>query len=174
MRRDRRACGDRNIRVPMRRIIIVGLACALGAVLASAARSSASRAHCGPALCIRAERGWYGSVSPGCCPSAAWVLFGNFWLPAKRAGQEGYPAVPRGKVLIVFSDFPLARATAHWPHVSQLRLPATPARKRVVSWHVRFAGRSVYVTVKFGSSRPNARMWQAANAKLKTVHRRQR
>ena len=153
---------------------MVGLACVLGAVLTSSARSFASRGHCGPALCIRAERGWFGSVGPGCCPPAAWVLFGNFRLPADAAGHEGYPSVPPGKVLIAFGDFPVVGTKARWRRVTRLRLPAKhPTRTRLVSWHVRFAGRAVYVDVKFGS-RPNARTWRLANANLATVHRKQR
>ena len=142
---------------------MVGLACVLGVVLTSSARSFASRGHCGPALCIRAERGWFGSVGHGCCPPAAWVLFGNFRLPADAAGHEGYPSVPPGKVLIAFGDFPVVGTKARWRRVTRLRLPAKhPTRARLVSWHVRFAGRAVYVDVKFrvASQRPHVAAWE--------------
>jgi hypothetical protein len=163
--------------VTMRRVLVMCLACALGAVLAGSARSFASRGgHCGPAVCIRAEQGWFGSVGPGVVNGhpAAWVLFGNFPFPADAAGHEGYPSVPGGKVLIAFSDFPVVGRYARWRRVTHLHLPARhPTRKRLVSWHVRFAGRAVYVDVKFGS-RPSARMWRLANGKLETVRRKQR
>src|SRR3954451_4082167 len=160
--------------VTIRRIVVVGLLCTLGTVPANSARSSAGRGHCGPALCIRAERGWFGSVGPGCCPPAAWVLFGNFRLPADAAGQKGSPSVPRGKVLIVFSDFPVSGIYARWRRVQHLRLPARyPTRKQLVACHVRFVGRAVAVDVKFGS-RPSAHMWRLADSKLGTVHRKQR
>jgi hypothetical protein len=92
----------------MRRIVVVGLACALGAVLTGSARPSAGRGHCGPELCIGAEKGWFSSIGPGVVNArpAAWVLAGNFWFPADAAGHEGDPSVPRAKVLITFSDFP--------------------------------------------------------------------
>jgi hypothetical protein len=162
--------------VKMRRVVVIGLACLLGAALAGSARSSASRGHCGPTLCIRAEQGWFGSVGPGVvnAHAAAWVLFGNFPFPADAAGNEGYPSVPRGEVLIAFSDFPVVGRYARWHRVTRLHLPERhPTRKRLFSWHVRFAGRAVYVAVKFGA-RPSARVWRLANAKLETVHRKQR
>ena len=155
---------------------MTGLACALVLVLAGSARSFASRGHCGPTLCVRAERGWFGSVGVGVVNAhpAAWVLFGNFRFPADAAGHKGYPSVPPGRVLVAFSDFPVVGTYARWRRVTRLQLPAEhPPRQRLVSWHVRFAGRAVYVDVKFGSP-PNASMWRLANAKLKTVHRKQR
>ena len=114
---------------------------------------------------------WLGRT--GVLSTAAWVLFGNFQFPAGAAGDEGYPSVPRGKVLISFGDFPVAGKSARWRRVTHLRLPTHPTRKRLVSWHVRFAGRAVYAAVKFGS-RPSARTWRLASAKLRTVHREQR
>jgi hypothetical protein len=101
------------------------------------------------------------------------VLFGNFWFPGDAAGHEGHPSVPPGKVLIAFGDFPVSGTYARWRHVTHLRLPSKrPKRKRLIAWHVRFAGRAVYVDVKFGS-RPSPSMWQLANAKLETVNRKQ-
>jgi hypothetical protein len=154
---------------------VVGLACALGAVLTTSARPFASRGNCGPALCIPAERGWFTSAGPGVVNArpAAWLLVGNFRFPADAAGHEANPSVPPGKVLIEFSDFPVVPAYARWRRVAQLRLPQHVTTKRLVSWHVRFAGRAVFLQVRFGS-RPSARMWRLANAKLETVHRKQR
>jgi hypothetical protein len=100
---------------------VVCLACALAAVLTSSARAFASRGNCGPVLCIRAERGWFSSVGPGVANArpAAWVLVGNFWFPADAAGHEGYPSIPRGKVLIGFSDFPVVGTYARWRRVTR-------------------------------------------------------
>jgi hypothetical protein len=162
--------------VTMRRVLVVCLACVLASVLAGSARAFASRGHCGPALCIRTDKGWFGSVGPGVANAhpAAWVLFGNFRFPADAAGHEGHPSVPGGRLLIAFSDFPVVGRYARWRRATYLHLPARhPTRKRLVTWHVRFAGRAVYVEVKFGS-RPSAPMWRLANAKLATVHRKQR
>jgi len=102
------------------------------------------------------------------------VLVGNFWFPADAAGHEGGPSVPRGKVLLAFSDFPVVGTYAHWRRVTHLRIPSKhPTTKRLVAWHVRFAGRAVFIEVRFGS-RPSFRMWRLANSKLETVHRKQR
>jgi hypothetical protein len=102
---------------------------------------------------------------------AAWVLFGNFWFPSDAAGHEGIPSVPPGKVLIVLGDWPVVRPYDHWRRVRRLGLPRHSTGKRVVSWHVRFAGRAVSLTVRFGSA-PTRRMRDLANAKLMGVHRR--
>jgi hypothetical protein len=101
------------------------------------------------------------------------VLFGNFWFPADAAGHEAKPSVPPGKALIVLGDFPVLRPYTHWPHVRRLRLPRDAAAKRVVRWHVRFAGRAVFLTVRFGSA-PTRQMRSLANAKLMAVYRKQR
>jgi len=154
---------------------VLGTVCMLGAALTGSARSFSSRGNCGPALCFRAERGWFGSVGPGVVNArpAAWVLFGNFWFPADAAGQEGTPSVPPGKVLIGLGDWPFVRPYDHWRRVRRLRLPRRAAAKRVVRWHVRFAGRAVFLTVRFGST-PTRQMRSLANAKLMAVYRRHR
>jgi hypothetical protein len=157
-------------------MVVVGLACLLGAVLTSSACAFASRGNCGPVLCISAQRGWFGSVGPGVVNGhpAAWVLFGNFRFPVDAAGREAGPRVPPGRLLISYSDFPVVGKYAHWRRVAHLGLPSRhPTTKRLVAWHVRFAGRAVYLNVKFGS-RPSGRMWRLANAKVKTIHRKRR
>jgi hypothetical protein len=151
----------------------VSVACALGAGVTSAALAFASRGNCGPALCFPRERGWFGSVGPGVVNArpAAWLLFGNFWFPADAAGHEGTPTVPPGKVLVWLGDWPVVRPyDLRLPRVRQLRLPRHTARKRSVRWHVRFAGRAVFVGVSFGST-PTRQMREAANAKLMGVYR---
>jgi hypothetical protein len=155
-----------------RRIVVVGLVCVLGAVLAGSAQSFASRGNCGPVLCIPTPQGWFSSVGPGVVDfhPAAWLLAGNFWFPGDAAGHEGTPSVPPGKVLISIGDFPVVSAFAQWHRVQRLRLPRHSGAKRVLSWHVRFAGRAVFLSVSFGSA-PSPRMRRLANARLLAIHR---
>jgi hypothetical protein len=161
--------------VVTRLVVVLSVSCALGAALTGSAGSFASRGNCGPALCFSVERGWYGSVGPGVVNArpAAWVLEGNFWFPADSAGHEGNPSVPQGRVLIALGDFPVVRRYNRWRRVGRLRLPQHATAKRVVSWHVRFAGRALFLTVRFGSA-PTRNMRRLANAKLMAVYRRPR
>ena len=174
-RMDLRTSPTRIGAVVVRRIVVLSVACALGAAMTSSALAFASRGNCGPALCFARERGWFGSVGPGVVNAhpAAWVLFGNFWFPADAAGQEGTPTVPPGKVLVWFGDWPVVRPYDRWRRVRRLRLPRHAAGKRIVRWHVRFAGRAVFVGVRFGSV-PTWQMRDLANAKLLGVYRRGR
>jgi hypothetical protein len=166
---------SRNLSVVRKRVVVLGVVCVLGAMLTGSARSFASRGNCGPALCFPRQRGWFGSVGPGVVNArpAAWVLFGNFWFPADAAGKEANPSVPPGKVLIALGDWPVVRPYDRWRRVRQLRLPRRGAAKRVVRWHVRFAGRAVFLTVRFGSA-PTKQMRGLANAKLMSVYRTRR
>jgi hypothetical protein len=151
---------------------VLCVACVMGAALTASALSFASRGNCGPALCFPGQRDWFGSVGPGVVNArpAAWVLFGNFWFPGDAAGHEGNPSVPPGKVLITLGDWPVVRPYDRWRRVRQLRLPRRATAKRVVSWHVRFAGRAVFLTVRFGSA-PTRQTRSLANAKLMGVYR---
>ena len=150
---------------------------ALGAALTGSTRTAQGRltfrGNCGPALCVPLARGWFGSVGPGVAAGrpAAWLLAGNFPFPPDAAAHEGAPSVPRGKVLISVGDFPVASAFVQWPRVERIRLPRPSTPKRVVSWHVRFHGRAVMLSVRFGS-RPDRRLRSVANATLSAVHRR--
>jgi hypothetical protein len=155
------------------RIVLLIFACGLALSMASAARPSTNRGTCGPALCAPKADGWFTSVGTGAVNSrpAAWILVGNFRFPVDAAGQEGTPAVPPGKVLIAFSDFPVVSAYARWRRVMRLHLPTGVPVGRSVVWHVRFAGRAVYVRARFGSQ-PTVETWQLANAKLKSVYRK--
>jgi hypothetical protein len=162
---------SRNVSVVTRRIVVLSVACVLGAALTTSAQAAGRRGHCGPALCFRVARGWFGSVGAGVVDArpAASVLFGNFWFPARAAGHEGYPSVPPGKVLVALGDLPVVPAYARWPRVQRLRLPRNAAAKRVLQWHVRFAGRAVFLTVRFGSA-PTRQMQRLTNAKLMAVY----
>jgi hypothetical protein len=99
------------------------------------------------------------------------MLAGNFRFASNYAGtHEGIPAVPRGKVLIALGDMiPVGRAR-HWPPVQRLDLSQRPIIKRAVSWHIRFAGRAVSVTVTFGS-KPDAHTIGLVGAVLASVSR---
>jgi hypothetical protein len=173
---DSNARDSRNLDVIASRLAVLLMAGALGTALAgsaSAANSGATvRGNCGPVLCISAARGWFGSVGPGVVEgrAAAWVLNGNFYLPADAAEHEGTPNVPRGKLLISFSDFPVVGRSLRWPRVKRLRLPQRGARQRVIAWHVRFRGRAVSLSVHFGST-PDRASRRLANLRLSAIHR---
>jgi hypothetical protein len=98
--------------------------------------------------------GWSGSVGHGTESGrpVAWILVGDFAFPATYAAtHEGIPAVPRRKLLIAIGDFVLVPPATHWQATKRLRLPPNPARYRTIAWHVRFAGRAVLLSVRFGS-----------------------
>jgi hypothetical protein len=120
-------------------------------------------------LCMRLPSGWSSVVSPGHVGGhpAAYLLAGNFRFH-RRPNQEARPDVPPHKVLIDIADFPLIGRWAHWRRVERLRLPKTV--KRTVSWHVRFAGRALFLSVSFGS-KPDARRLALVNARLASVRR---
>jgi hypothetical protein len=174
---DSDALGRRTIEVVPNRVAVVLVAVGFGTALAGSARPAESRStltgNCGPVLCFSAARGWFGSVGPGVVAgrSAAWLLAGNFRIPADAAEQEGTPSVPPGKLLISFSDFPLVGRSARWPRAKRLGLPRRPVVRRVVAWHVRFAGRALSLSVRFGST-PDAALRSLANARLSAIHRR--
>jgi hypothetical protein len=157
-------------------LITVG---ALGTMLAGPARPAEShltlRRSCGPVLCVPLARGWFSSVGWGVAAGrpAAWLLAGNFPFPADAAAHEGAPPVPPGKVLISIGDFPVLSAFHRWPRVARLRLPRPMTAKQVVSWHVRFSGRAVSLSIRFGS-RPDAQTRGLANARLSAIYRNRR
>ena len=78
--------------------------------------------------------------------------------------------MPPGKLLVSVGDFPILPAFAHWPRVSRLRLPPSSATVPVVSWRVRFLGRAVMLSVRFGE-RPDPRLRRLADATLSAVRR---
>lgn len=172
---DSKAQRSRSIGVVVKRVAVLTTVGLLATALTGSARPAEGRltftGNCGPVLCIPLARGWSGSVGTGVVDRhrAAWLLAGNFPLPAIAAGHEGTPSVPPGKVLISIGDFPIVSAFVHWPRVP--RLPRLVAAKRVVSWHVRFAGRAVFLSVRFGS-RPDRQIRSLANARLSAIHRR--
>jgi hypothetical protein len=116
---------------------------------------------------------WSGSVGFGSESGrpVAWILVGDFAFPADYvATHEGIPSVPRRSLVISIGDFVLMPPATHWQAVKRLRLPPNPARHRSVSWHVRFAGRAVLLSVRFGS-RPTSQAVARCNRVLAGVRR---
>jgi hypothetical protein len=172
---DSKAHHERRVDVVARTIAVLIALGAFGSALLTGTAQPAriqltSSGNCGPVLCIPLARGWSRSVGPGVAGGkpAAWLLAGNFPFPADAATREGTPPVPRGKVLISLGDFPVDSGSARWSRVARLRLPRFVGR--VVSWHVRFSGRAVMLSVRFGS-KPDAQIRRLANATLAAVHR---
>jgi hypothetical protein len=167
----------RTIGVVARRVALVIALGTLGAAFTGPARPAGSRltfrGTCGPALCVPLARGWSSSVGPGVAAGrpAAWLLAGNFRFPTDAATHEGAPSVRPGKLLISVGDFPILPAFAHWPLAARLRLPRSSTAVQVVSWRVRFLGRAVMLSVRFGST-PDAALRRLANATLAAVQRR--
>jgi hypothetical protein len=161
----------------MARLIVLAMA-ALGVdAAANAAQPSvaACRGVDGAKLCIGLPPGWYGSVAFGYVgrQSAAWMLAGNFRIPGDAAQQQALPSVPEGRVLISVGDFPVDERSApgatRWTRVSRLRLGPAVREKNVVR-NVRFAGRAVRLTVRFGSA-PTPRTRALVNERLLALRR---
>jgi hypothetical protein len=158
--------------------LAVSVLATLGVLTAHAAPAGqTSREISDGVLRVPLPPGWFGSVGPGTqiasgrAHGVAWILAGNFRFASDCvATHEGTPTLPSGKVLISIGDFVLVRQSLHWPQVSRLHLAQRPIRGRAVSWHVRFAGRAVSLTLQFGS-KPNARALQMVNAVLGSVAR---
>ncbi len=151
-------------------------------LLAAACRGTAvaaTRAVSDGILRVPLPRGWFGSVGPGTQGFAghphrvSWMLAGNFSFARDAAAHEGRPSVPPGKVLLSLGDFVLTGRTLHWRQTKRLHLPPRSIARGAISWHVRFAGRAVSLTVRFGS-KPNARTAALVNAVLGSVSRVQR
>jgi hypothetical protein len=104
------------------------------------------------ALRVPLPRGWSGSVGPGFQGKhpVAWIVLGNFALASDAARREGGPRVPTGKALVTIGDFVVSETSRRWPVVRTLEAPRS-------GWlRVRFAGRAVVVSVRYGleSDRP--------------------
>ncbi len=97
----------------------------------------------------------------------AWILIGNFRFPIGAATHEGQPTVPPHRILIWLGDFILDGPALHWQRVQHLRLP-NRRTGRVVLWHVRFAGRALWLGVRYGSP-PSERSRALVNAILESV-----
>lgn len=106
-------------------------------------------------LRVPVPRGGTGSINPGFQRGrrVAWVLVANFRFPADWGAKhrEGTPTVPSDGILITLGDFIPGAYSSDWPSVRTLHLPSSPAGSRIVSWNVRFAGRALRLSVRFGS-----------------------
>jgi hypothetical protein len=124
-------------------------------------------------LCMPLPRGWSHSVAFGHTPagSAAWMHAGNFRFSRSAARNEGFPGVPARRVLITIGDFPVfGNWGRKWPRVDRILLPARSVKERAFAWHVRFAGRALYLSVHFGLH-PNTRTRALVNRRLATLGR---
>lgn len=123
-------------------------------------------------FCLPLARGWHGSVGFEVADSrpAAWMLVGDFSFRKDAATHEGRPRIPPHRVLISIGDVPFIGGWAHWRRVECLRLPGHVTTRRVISWHVRFAGRVLLLSVRFGS-RPDDRTRRRVSARLASVRR---
>lgn len=172
---DSRPSHGRSIGEVVKRVALLIAAVALGIAPATSAQP-ADRRTCpgvsGPALCLPLPRGWFGSVGPGVVAGhpAAYLLAGNFRFSEGAATHEARPPVPPHKVLISIGDFPIVGRALHWQKVQQLRLPRRMVAKRAITWHVRFAGSAVSLSVQFGS-KPDARSRTLVDARLASVRR---
>jgi hypothetical protein len=123
-------------------------------------------------LCMPLPRGWHSSVGPGVASGrwAAWILAGNFAFPPDRAKREGLPSVPPGKLVISIGDFPVLGSSRSWRRARRLELPARDRTSRELNWRVRFLGRALNLTVRFGST-PTPALRNLANQRLAAVRR---
>jgi hypothetical protein len=145
------------------------------ALSTTAAAQSAKRQSCrgltDNILCMPLPDGWHKSVGFGHAGGpAAWMLAGDFRFQEDAAKHEGWPPVPPHRLLIGVGDFPVFSQWKHWRHVGRLSLPGRMAAKRLVTWHVRFEGRALFLGVRFGS-RPDARARRLADERLASVRR---
>jgi hypothetical protein len=134
--------------------------------------SAGCRGITGATLCVPLPRGWFGSVGTGIAArrSAAWLLAGDFRFPSDAAAHEGLPSVPAHRVIISVGDFPLSLSLRHLPRVKRLQLPPAKKPSRLVTWRVRFSGRDVRLTVRYGS-RPTASERALVNRRLAAIRR---
>lgn len=151
----------------MRVVFAVGLVALLVAPLSSAR----TRVVTDGSLTVAVPDGWSSSVAPGTSGGrgAAWMLIGSFALDANAALQEGGPAVPRGRVLVAIGDVPVA--AQRWPQVDRVQMPGGSIH-RVVVWHVRYRDRALTIELRFGSSKPTARLIHLAARELASIRRR--
>jgi hypothetical protein len=136
-----------------RNLAAVTIAIALAAI-GSNTSSARDRFVSDDILRLPVPPGWVGSVGPGMQGShhVAWILAGDFVLPNDAASHEGTPAVPVHRMLISIGDFFPQGQSLHWPHVSVLREPRSLLLRNGVWWRVRFGGRALAISVRFGSS----------------------
>jgi hypothetical protein len=71
-------------------------------------------------------------------------------------------------VLITIGDFFPTSRSLHWLAVKQLRVPRNPLRQNGWWWRVRFRGRAVVLSVRFGS-KPDAATVARADRVLAAV-----
>lgn len=131
---------------------IAALSVALALLLSGTAAAGGGRVVTDRILRVPLPSGWTGPDGPGCQGThpVAWLLAGDFHLPAGAATHEGHAPVPRSKALLVIGDFYPAGRSDHWPIVRKLRMPARLIRTGRW-WQVRYVRRALAIQVVFGS-----------------------
>jgi hypothetical protein len=144
---------------------------ALTALLVGTAGAASGQTVSDGILRVPLPSGWRGSVGRGWQGThpVAWILAGDFRLPAEAAGHEGAPAVPRSKVLLTIGDFFPAGPSGHWSVVKKLRMPHRLIRAGHW-WRVRYDGRALAIKVTFGS-RPTAHLVSQVETVLASIRR---
>jgi hypothetical protein len=161
--------------MPAFRVLLVATV-VMSLMLAGATPVPARIAGCngitGATLCLPLPSGWFGSVGSGISGHrpAAWLLAGDFRFPSDAASHEGLPSVPPHRVVISVGDFPLFPWSPHRPRVERLHLPASTRPSLLVRWRVRFSGRDVPLTVRYGS-KPTTTERALVNRRLAAIRR---
>jgi hypothetical protein len=159
-------------RVPALLASVVAMSLVTAGAMGASDQSAGCRGIIGATLCVPLPPGWFGSVGTGIAVrrSAAWLLAGDFRFPSDAATHEGLPFVPPHRVIISVGDFPLFPPARQWPRVERLHLPPAKQPSRLVTWRVRFSGRDVRLTVRYGS-RPTASERALVNRRLAPIRR---
>jgi hypothetical protein len=160
------------VRVPALLASVVAMSLVTAGAMGASDQSAGCRGITGATLCVPLPPGWFGSVGTGIADrrSAAWLLAGDFRFPSDAATHEGLPFVPPHRVIISVGDFPLFPRLRRWPRVERLHLPPAKQPSRLVTWRVRFSGRDVRLTVRYGS-RPTASERALVNRRLGAIRR---
>jgi hypothetical protein len=136
------------------------------------ALSSGERVVSDGVLRVSVPRGWSTSVAPGWqgAHRVAWILAGDLKLGPDAAAREGGPPVSAQRVLVAIGDFVAAGPAIRWPAVGRLVPPRAVLRGRQEWWRVRFAGRALAISLRFGS-RPTPALAAQAEMVLASVTR---
>jgi hypothetical protein len=85
------------------------------------------------------------------------LIAADFRLPHSPRLAEGFlPAAPPGSFVISIVHYPAKSASAQWPSVKDLVLPRQVPAQRTVTWHARFDGEAIVLTIETGSDLTSA------------------
>jgi hypothetical protein len=138
---------------------LTAASCLLVAAGAAAASPTATSSISDGVLKLALPLGWFGSVAPGTViirqspHTASWMLVGDYHAFLTRSPTaEGMPKVPRGRVVVSIGDFPASVNTRAWLPLRPLAVSRLEVHTTQITRHVRFHGRAIIVTVRFGSA----------------------